>query len=188
MQKQGSSLAESERKRTNKILKFLIPATVIMVVLAVAAGIYANKAGNKKPASAEEFQIAATNVINDTFDEKKDGYAAISVVDQLENKDMFKDVLVCPVDENNSIYYYVFKNKGNAKSFFAGNARKMKEATKNALPENIKQENLENYSYYTASADGKYATIIRVGKTVFYAHVDDKHADKIKKIVEMLDY
>ena len=177
----------AEKERTKKMLKFLIPVTIVMIILAIVVGIYANTAGNKKPASAETFNIAATTVIKGSFDEEA-GYATVSVLDQLDNKKMFSDVIVCPIDENNSIYYYVFNNKGNAKSFFSGNARKMKTAMKDALPDDIEQENLENYSFYTASANGRYATIIRVNKTVFYADVEEEHADKVKKIVNMLDY
>ena len=188
MNNKEQAMLAAEKKRTKKILAVLVPATIIMIILAIALGIYANKAGNKKAASAEDFKIAATTAVNGSFDEEKDGYAAISVMDQLENNDMFKDVLVCPIDEENSVYYYVFKKKGDAKSLFAGNARKIKELTKNVLPENIKQENLENYSFYTAQADGKYATIVRVGKTVLLANVEEKHADKVKDIVKILGY
>ena len=166
------------------MLKVLIPATVIMIILAIVAGIFANKAGNKKPASSEDFQVAATTAVNGSYNENAN--IAVSVLSQLENKKMFKDVIVCPIDENNSVYFYAFKNKGDAKSFFAGNARKLKEATVNTIDD--KQENLENYSYYKASADDRYVAIVRVNKTVLYADVKKEHKDKIETIIESLNY
>lgn len=187
MEKEQAMLS-AEKKRTKKILMVLVPATIIVIILAIVAAIYANMAGGKKSASSQDFIIAATTAVNGTYDEEKAANIAISVVEQIENKDIFKDILVCKIDENNSAYYYIFENKRDAQNFFAGNARKLKKETKNALPENIKQEKFENYSYYTVSADGKYATIIRVNKTVFFANVDEAHTDKIKKIVKMLDY
>ena len=147
-----------------------------------------NKAGNKSPASAEDFNIAATTAVRGNFDDESEGYATVSVLDSLDNKKMFKDVIVCPIDESNSVYYYMFKNKGDAKSFFAGNARKLKEVTKDAVDDKISQENLENYSYYIASAGGRYVSIIRVNKTVFYANVEEIHTDKVQEIVKMLNY
>ena len=175
-------------ERNNKrALLILIPATVIMIVLAVVVGIYANKAGGKSPASLEEFKVAATSAVNGNYDAETEEGFVFDLKEQVGD-DRFKEICMCRIDEGSNIFYYEFKNKGDAKSFFAGNARKLKKETVDAPAESITQEDLESYSYYSAQTEDRYVNIIRVNKTVLYVDVEPANKEKAEKVIKMLNY
>lgn len=171
-------LMDAEKLRTRKILKFLIPVTLIVVILAVIVVIIANKAGNKTPVSSKEF-IESASV---------HGCAVADMKKQLGKDEMFISAHVAQICENNAVYYLEFKKKTDAKSYFAVVARNFKDDIQKGVATNVQEKDLENYCYYSANANGKYQYVVRVKNTVIWADVDDKHTPVVKKIIATIGY
>lgn len=172
------ALINAEKMRTRKILNFLVPVTVIVLILAVIVVIMANKAGNKKPISSKEFMESASQI----------GCAVDSIKNQLERPELFKSASAAQIDETNVVHYLEFKNKMNAKSYFAAVARSFKNETKEVSEANAQQKDLENYCFYNSAANGKYYHVVRVQNTVIWANVDEIHKPVVKKIIAAIGY
>lgn len=173
------AIMDAEKRRTKAILKFLIPVTAVVVILTVIVGFIANKAGNKNAITANEFIEIAYHQKLEVSDVK----------DELnKDKDMFKSALIALLDEDDSVYFFKFKEKQDAKAYFASGARAFKSEVKEAGVDNSQQKEYENYCYYTATANGKYMHIIRVKNTVFYANVNEEQTENVKKLIKSIGY
>ncbi len=173
------AMMDAEKKRTNAMLKVLIPITAVVIVLTVIVGFFANKAGNKSTVTANEFIEIAYHQkleVNDVKDELN------------KDKEMFKTALIAMIDEDNSVYFLKFGEKQNAKSYFANAARGFKSEVKESGTDNSQQKEFENYCYYTATANGKYMYVTRVKNTVLYANVDEDKAEEVKKLIKSIGY
>ena len=171
-------MLRAEKKRTRAILYVLIPITVIVVALAVIVGMMANKAGGKTAVTGAKFAEIS----------EQQGYVAINVTEELDSPGLFKSAYITKIDEDNSVFFLEFKEKKDAKSYFANAARKFKTEVKNAGADNSMQEDLENYCYYIAAVNGQYYHVVRVKDTVLYANVSENHSEIIKKIVSAIGY
>ncbi len=171
-------IIKAEKDRTRKMMKVLIPITAVVIILAVIAGIIANKMGNKSVITVDDFiVITHTN-----------GYELFDVKEELENKDMFDRVLVAKKGDDNTVYFLIFKNAGDAKSFFAGTAKKYKAAASQAgVTEAIKTD-YENYANYIVNANETYMHVARVRNTVVFSEVPEKHQPDIEKLIEEINY
>lgn len=172
------AMINAEKIRNRKILKVLIPITLIVIILAAIAVIMANKAGNKTPVSSSEFMESAS----------QNGCAVASIKEQLGKDEMFVSASAAQIDEDNAVHYFEFKRKADAKSYFAVVARGFKNDAKEANVSNAEEKELENYCYYSANVNGKYLRVVRVKNTVIWANVDDVHTTVVKKIIAAIGY
>lgn len=174
------AIMEAEKRRNRAILKVLIPITAIVVILAIVVGFIANTKGNRNTISANEFTEIAFH--------QKYQVTNIMTSDALEKKDLFKNALVTYLDEKNTVFFFEFKEKADAKSYFASVARKFKTEVKKSGSDNSDSINYENYCYYKANVDGKYMHVVRVKNTVLYANVDKSMADEVESLVRSIGY
>jgi len=168
----------ADKRRTKKMLSVLIPATVIMIILAVLAGIYANKAGNKTAVSGDKFVNVITNA----------GFKVYDIMGELEEENIFKSAYAVEHENGDFTYFLEFKKKGNAKSYFASVARKFKTEVNEAGIDNSDSKDYENYCYYAATVNGKYLHIVRVKNTVIYAEVSEDNMNSVQTIVNKIKY
>lgn len=170
------AIISAEKKRTRKMLKFLVPATVIMIIAAICMGIYVNSRGNKEPATADEFINAARNCEYMLYNVKE------------EVPDSVASAIVAKKSDDNSVTFLEFKKDADAKSYAAGTARKYKGVAEEEGISNTKQVNYENYEYYTASSKGKYMHVVRVHNTVVFASGSEECGKDVEKIIASLGY
>ena len=169
-------IISAEKKRNKKILKFLVPATIVMIILAAIMGIYVTSRGNKEPATADDFINAAYNCKYELYNVEE------------EVPDSVASAIIAKKSDNNSVTFLEFKKDADAKSYAAGTARKYKSVAKKENISNIKQVNYENYEYYTASAKGKYMRVVRVKNTVVFASGSEECGNDVEKIIASLGY
>lgn len=180
------AIFSAEKKRTGKILMVLIPATVVMIILAVIAGVYANMLDNeRKVETSDGFIITATS---DSFISaaKKSGYEEI--YNEKENMPKIVKSAIIAVKDDDLIRFLEFKKTDDAKSFFALKAREFKEEAKKAGVTDAKERREENYTYYTASVESKYMHVVRVKNTVIFATAIEKNKANVENIIKELKY
>lgn len=175
---QEKVILNAEKKRTRAMLKVLVPITIIVVALTIIAVILANKAGNKTSVTGSRFAEIS----------QEQGFVAVNVIEQLDSPGLFESAYITNLDDNNGIFFLEFKEKKDAKSYFANAARKFKVEVKEAGEDNSKQEDLENYCYYIATVNGQYMHVVRVKDTVLYAQVDEDHTKTVQKMVSEIGY
>ena len=162
----------------------IITGVVIFLVIIIIAFIFGiklildNVNVSRKAITAEQFKTIMT----------QNGYNVMDITSKYATSTNGIEYVLIANDAANDyqVDFYVFSNASIAKSVFEENKNNFESEVSTNETYSFKEG--KNYATYTANKLGKYMHVCCVDNTVIFCNIPNSNADKVKTIIESINY